>query len=404
MHASSTHLPLQGIRVIDLSTVLFGPYASRWLADHGADVIKVEAPEGDTTRHGGVSREPGMAGSFLTLNRNKRSVVLDLKQPAARDALLKLLEGADVFMHNIRPHKMRAMGLDPETLCERFPRLVYASLTGFSEDGPYSGLPAYDDIIQGMCGLADLMQRQTGEAQYLPTVAADKVCGLIGAQAILTAVLARERTGQGQHVEVPMFECMVDFTLLEHRVGHAFVPPEGEVGYSRVLARWRRPYRTLDGHLCVMPYSTAQWHRFFNELGHPELVSDPRFTDMAARTRNIEALLTLVAEVIARRTSQEWLDILRRLDIPVGPVITLEGLSDDPHLRAVGLFQHVEDADGKGAASLSSSGVRFNGAAPRIRTARRLGEDTRHVLAEAGFEPSQIDALLRSGAAKETTH
>ena len=207
-------LPLQGVRVVDMSTVLFGPFASRWLADYGADVIKVEPPEGDSTRTTGLAREPGMATGQHMVNRNKRSVVLDLKQPGGRDALLRLLEGADVLMHNVRPQKMRALGLDAPTLRARFPRLVHATLTGFSTNGPYGGDPAYDDIIQGMCGLADLMRRQTGEVQYLPTVAADKISGIVGAQAILMALVARARTGVGSEVEVPMFECLADFTLL----------------------------------------------------------------------------------------------------------------------------------------------------------------------------------------------
>ncbi len=404
MDSTTDKPPLDGIRVIDLSTVLFGPVASRWLADYGADVIKVEAPGGDSTRGTGISRVPGMAGGFLTINRNKRSIVLDLKQPAGREALLRLLDGADVVMHNIRPQKMRALGLDPDTLRARNPRLICASLTGFSEQGPYGGRPAYDDIIQGMCGLADLMQRQTGEMQYLPTVAADKISGMIGAQAILTALVARQRTGRGMVVEVPMFESMVDFTLIEHRVGHAFVPPQGELGYARVLARWRRPYRTLDGHVCVMPYNTAQWERFFGEIGRPELAADPRFVDMASRTRNIEVLLTLVAEHLAQRTSQDWLETCNRLDIPAAAVITLDKLEEDPHLQAVGFFQEVPDADGQGAASLTTPGVRFDGRLPALRGANRLGQDTRQVLQEAGLGDDEIDALLRSGAARDSSN
>lgn len=393
--------PLAGFRVIDLSTVMFGPFSSRWLADHGADVIKVESPDGDSTRTTGTSRERGLAGSYLTINRNKRSVVLDLKQAAGREALLKLLEGADVFMHNIRPQKMRALGLDNEAVQARFPRLVCVSLTGFAEDGPYGGRPAYDDIIQGMCGLADLMYRQTGEMQYLPTVAADKISGLIGAQAILTALLARERTGRGQTVEVPMFESMVDFTLLEHRGGHAFVPPKGDIGYARVLARWRRPYPTLDGHVCLIPYTTAQWHRFFDEIGHPELKADPRFADMASRTANIEALLKVVAEGVSHRTTQAWLDACQRLDIPAGPVIPLDKLRDDAHLEAVGFYQVIADADNQGEGCMTGPGVRFNGQRPVLRKPSRLGQDTRQVLSEAGLRDDEIQALLDSGAARQ---
>lgn len=396
---TGTH-PLQGMRVVDLSTILFGPYASRWLADYGADVIKVESPEGDDGRQIGMAREPGMGAGHLSVNRNKRSVVLDLKQQQGRDTLLRLLETADVVMHNIRPQKLAALGLDPETLRARFPRLVCAQLTGFGADGPYSGLPAYDDIVQGMCGLADLMHRRTGEMQYLPTVAADKIAGLIGAQAILAALVARERTGCGQLVEVPMFECMVNFTLLEHSGGRCFVPPEGNAGYARVLAKWRRPYPTADGFVCAMPYTTEQWRRFFAEIGKPELANDPRFASMASRSKFIEELYALVGEQMRLRTSQHWLDTCLRLDIPVGRVNTLEDLENDPHLRAVDFFEDIPNADRKGAARLPKSGVRINGQSPALRAAPRLGQDTVDVLCESGFTADEIEALLESGAAR----
>ncbi|GAB3329152.1 CoA transferase [Bordetella tumulicola] len=381
---------------------MFGPFASRWLADYGADVIKVESPEGDSTRTTGVARERGLAGSYITINRNKRSVVLNLKQAAGRDALFKLLDGADVFMHNIRPQKIRALGLDSETIRTRFPRLICVSLTGFSEVGPYSGRPAYDDIIQGMCGLADLMRRQTDEMQYLPTVAADKISGLVGGLAILTALWARERTGEGQAVEVPMFESMVDFTLLEHRGGNAFVPPESGIGYARVLARWRRPYRTLDGYVCLMPYTTAQWERFFTEIGKKELAVDSRFQSMASRTQHIEALYAIVGDAATTRTSQDWLDTCQRLDIPSGPITDLDRVLDDPHLNAVGFFQDLPEADNKGSARLSTPGVRFNGQLPVLHSVSRLGQDTRQVLKEAGLDEGEIEALLSCGAAYES--
>jgi len=399
----ASNLPLQGVRVIDMSTVLFGPFASRWLADYGADVIKVESPAGDSSRTTGLAREPGMATGQHMVNRNKRSVVLDLKQPAGHDALLRMLESADVLMHNIRPQKIRALGLDAAALRPRFPRLIHANLVGFSKDGPYGGRPAYDDIIQGACGLADLMRRQTGEVQYLPTVAADKISGLIGAQAILMALVGRGRTGLGTEVEVPMFESMVDFSLLEHLGGQVFIPPLAPPGYARVLNRWRRPYRTLDGHVCVMPYTTEQWQRFFKEAGAPEMAADPRFANMKLRTQNIAELYARLGELIANRTSKDWLETCQRLDIPAGPVNTLEALPDDPHLRAVGTFQLVPDADSGGAVQLTRPGVRFDGEAPTLRAAHRLGQDTREVLREAGFNEAQIDALVKTGAAQQAT-
>src|SRR5205085_2911255 len=227
-------LPLTGIRILDLSTVVLGPYASQTLAEYGADVIKIEAPEGDSTRRTGPSNEPGMGAIFLGVNRGKRSVVLDLKQPAGREALVKLVDTADVLMHSIRPQKLAAIGLDPETLRARNPKLVYVGLHGFAEDGPYGGMPAYDDIIQGLSGCAGLMERQSGQPQYYPTIAADKTTGLVAAHAILAALFKRERSGEGSYVEVPMLESMVAFNLVEHFYGLHFEPALAEPGYPRL--------------------------------------------------------------------------------------------------------------------------------------------------------------------------
>src|SRR5690606_25669005 len=259
---------LAGVRVLDLTSVVFGPYASQILADYGADVIKIESPEGDSTRRTGPQQEAGLAAIFLGINRNKRSVVLDLKQAGARDALLALVDDADVLMHSMRPAKMARLGLDPHTLCARNPRLVYAGLYGFGEGGAYAGQPAYDDIVQGLSGVADIAQRQGGTARYLPTIAADKTCGLAAARAILAALLQRERTGRGQQVEVRMFESMASYLLVEHFYGRHLQDTPGPAGYPRVLAPWRRPYQTADGLLCMMPYTDAHWRRFFTETGH----------------------------------------------------------------------------------------------------------------------------------------
>ena len=238
--------PLAGVRIVDLTSVVLGPYATQMLGDLGADIIKVEPPEGDTTRNTGPRRNAGMASVFMGVNRNKRSIVLDLKQASARDALLRLVDTADVFVHNIRPQKLEPLGLGPEALLARRPSLIYAGIHGWREDGPYGGRPAYDDIIQGLCGMASLMDQLTGQPRYAPTIIADKTCGLVSAQAILAALYHRERTGQGQFVEIPMFETMVSFLMVEHLHGRTFVPEQGGLGYSRVLAPWRRPSPTAD--------------------------------------------------------------------------------------------------------------------------------------------------------------
>lgn len=391
---------LAGVRVLDLTSVVFGPYASQILADYGADVIKIESPEGDSTRRTGPQQEDGLAAIFLAINRNKRSVVLDLKQAAAREALLALVDGADVLMHSMRPAKMARLGLDPDTLCARNPRLVYAGLYGFGEGGAYAGLPAYDDIVQGLSGVADITQRQGGTPRYLPTIAADKTCGLVAAHAILAALFQRERTGLGQRLEVPMFESMASYLLVEHLYGRHLQDTPGAAGYPRVLAPWRRPYQTADGHLCMMPYTDAHWRRFFTETGHADLAGDARFADISARTRHIETLYELVGGIVAGRDTAHWLALCQRLEIPAAPVNRLEDLEHDPHLRSVDFFVPLQSAAGK-RYRFARNPVRLQRSQVAPAMPPRLGEHTRQVLRQAGLEPERVEALLASGAARE---
>lgn len=390
--------PLKGLRVLDLSSVIFGPLASQLLADYGAEVVKIEPPEGDSTRHTGPAREDGMAAMFLGANRSKQSVVLDLKQPAAQEALQALLATADVFMHSMRPQKLAALGVHPETLRQRFPRLVYASLLGFLP-GPYAGRPAYDDVIQGMSGLADLMARQNGEVRYLPTIAADKTCAHVAAHAILAALWQRERTGEGAHVEVPMFESMVGFNLVEHFYGQHFEPPLSAPGYPRVLAPWRRPYRTADGHVAMMPYTDLHWQRFFAEVGAPQHAADPRFTGIANRTQHIAELLELAGAYVARESTAHWLATCERLEIPAAPVARLEDLPQDPHLVATGFFETLDDG-ARGMLRFPGMPVRFDGQRQPVAMPPRLGQHTRTQLAAAGLAPQHIQALIDQGAAR----
>lgn len=389
--------PLAGIRVIDLTTVAMGPLASQWLGDLGADVIKIEAPGGDSTRHTGPSIGAGMAAMFLSANRNKRSVVLDLKRPEARDALARLVDGADVFMHNVRPQKLAKLGLEPERLTERNPRLIYAGLHGFGEAGPYGGRPAYDDIVQGLSGCADLMRRQTGEPQYFPTITADKTTGLIAAMAILAALSGRAASGRGSIVEVPMFECMVGFNLVEHLYGRQFDPPQGEMGYPRVLSRHRRPYRTSDGYVCMMPYTDAHWRAFFQEAGASEHATDPRFAGMAARTANIDQLYELAGDLIAKHSNSYWLAACERIGVPASPVLSLDDLLEDPHLDAVGFYAKLHDPV-LGDLRMPGVPVLFDGQRPQVALPPRLGEHNHEVLGELGLCAAEADSL--SGAAE----
>ncbi|WP_354673633.1 CaiB/BaiF CoA transferase family protein [Cupriavidus alkaliphilus] len=401
-------LPLAGIRVIDLSTVVMGPYASQWLADLGAEVIKVEPPEGDSTRRTGPAAEPGMSAIFLGVNRSKRSVVLDLKQPAAQAALERVLAGADVLMHSMRPQKLAALGLAPDAVRARHPDLVFVSLLGFAEDGPYGGRPAYDDIIQGLSGNAALMAAQTGDSRYFPTIAADKTSGLVAALSVCAALAGRARrhaegsAGNGTLVEVPMFESMVAFNLVEHFYGRHFEPPRGPAGYPRVLAPLRRPYRSADGHVCMMPYTDAHWRDFFHAAGRPELAADARFADIAARTEHIETLYELTGEIVQGHSTAHWAALCERLQIPVARINALDDLQDDPHLAATGFFETAEDP-AMGTLRFPGAPVRFDGQRAPLAVPPRLGEHTRDVLAQAGLGADEIEQLQRSGAARCAT-
>jgi crotonobetainyl-CoA:carnitine CoA-transferase CaiB-like acyl-CoA transferase len=367
------------------------------LGDLGADVIKIEPPEGDTTRYTGPRVSRDMASLFMGVNRNKRSIVLDLKAAPAREALLRLVDRADVFVHNIRPQKLEPLGLDPETLRKRNPRLIYAGIHGWREDGPYSGRPAYDDIIQGLCGVASLMDQLTGEPRYAPTILCDKTSGLVAAQAILAALYARERTGQGQFVEIPMFETMVSFIMVEHLHGLGFNPKQGEPGYSRVLAPWRRPYRTADGYLCMLAYTDAQWRKFWAEVGKPEMMKDPRFADMAARSRNIDEVYRLAGAEITSRKTAEWIAAFDKLEIPAGPVKSLGEVIDDPHLNAIGFFRHMQHPT-EGELVVPEPPLRFADTPAAIdRLPPRLGEHGHEILQEIGMQADEIEALAKSG-------
>jgi crotonobetainyl-CoA:carnitine CoA-transferase CaiB-like acyl-CoA transferase len=378
-------LPLDGIRILDLSTVVLGPYASQILAEYGAEVIKIETPDGDSTRRTGPSTEDGMGAIFLGVNRGKKSVVLDLKQPSGRETLLKLVDTADVLMHSIRPQKLAAIGLGPQALRTRNPKLVYIGLHGFAEDGPYGGMPAYDDIIQGLSGCAGLMERQSGTAQYYPTIAADKTTGLVAAHAILAALFKRERNGEGSFVEVPMLESMVAFNLVEHMYGRHFEPPLAAPGYPRLLNPYRKPFRTLDGYLCAMPYTDQHWKRFFIEAGEPALADDPRFADISLRTKNIEALYEIADRIIPTRTTAQWLEVCSRLEIPASKMNRLEDLQSDEHLVATGFFETIEDP-AMGTLHFPGVPVQIDGRRLPVRMAPRLGQHTEEVLASIGVK------------------
>ena len=293
---------------------------------------------------------------------------------------------------------MLVLGLDPDTLRQRNPKLVVVAVHGFAEGGPYAGQPAYDDIIQGLCGLASLSELQGGEPAYLPTVIADKACALFATQAVLIALVARSRDGCGSYVEMPMLESMVNFTLVEHFYGAHFSPPLSEPGYGRLLTKWRRPYKTTDGYVCVVPYSDLHWQRFFLEANRIDLQNDPRFQGMAARTKHIDALYSELANCLALRSTADWLETCERLDIPAAPMRRLADLEKDPHLAKTGFFTSIEDP-AMGELVMPAPPLRFNGKKATYTLPPRLGQHTTEVLTQAGLTELEIKKLLRSKAA-----
>lgn len=334
--------PLDTIKVIDLSTVIAGPYAARILGDFGAQVTKIEAPGGDIMRAAGPARSPGMGATFLNCNLGKEILELDLKQPEQRAALLARVAEADVLLHNMRMRAADRLGLGYADLKAVNPRLIYCAIVGYGQDGPYRDRPAYDDVIQAEAGWAELYARSGDAPRYAPTIAADKITALYTVAAINAAVVARAATGKGQAVEVPMFEVMTSFLAVEHLAGRTFHPPMGGSGYTRVLSSHRRPYRTADGYLCVMPYSAQHWRAFFAAIDRQDWADDPDLGRDAARAAMIDTLYARLDACLPQRTTAAWLALLRGLDIPCAPVNAIDTLMDDPHLKEVGLFETVE--------------------------------------------------------------
>ena len=335
---------LAGVRVIDMTSVVFGPLATQMLGDLGADVIKVESPEGDMLRQVQPARTPGMGAAFLGTNRNKRSITLDLKNPQDRAALLDLIDDADVFVSSVRPAALERLSLSPETLRERNPKLITAAAVGFGSDGPYHDKPAYDDSVQslsGMAGLATMRDPDTPPA-YAPTIIADKLGGVTAAYAIMAALYHRERTGQAQHVEIPMFETLASFLLVEHMAEATFEPVPQSFGYQRMLVPHRRPLKTADGYITILPYSNAQWARFFKAVGRDDMLDHPWVTNMVERSRNIGGVYDMVAQVATTRTTAQWLELSEQIDIPAMPVRMMSDLPQDPHLAATGFFQTID--------------------------------------------------------------
>jgi crotonobetainyl-CoA:carnitine CoA-transferase CaiB-like acyl-CoA transferase len=394
--------PLAGIRIIDLSTLLMGPSATQALGDMGADVVKVEAPGGDLMRGVGAKRHAGMGALFLNTNRNKRSIVLDLKAAAGREALLALLRDADVLIYNLRPQAMERLGLGYEAIAALNPRILYVGLFGYGQQGPYAARPAFDDLIQGAIAVPWLAAEAGGGAPaYAPTAIVDRGVGLMAVGIVCAALLHQQRSGRGQKIDIPMFEAMAAFVLGDHLGGRTFEPPIGPAGYARMLAPDRRPLPTRDGHLCLMPYGDRHWRDFFAAAGRGDwLTADPRFATIAGRTEHIAELYAELARMLPERTTAEWMRLCTEFDIPAMPMQSLDALIDDPHLAATGFFSPV-DHPSEGAIRTMAAPGQWSLTPPSLRhPAPRLGEHSVELLREAGYEPAAIERLLAEGVTR----
>ncbi len=394
---------LTGYRILDFTSVAFGPYATQILGDNGADVIKVESPAGDITRDIQPARSRGMGAFYLNTNRNKRSLVLDLKKPAGREAALRLAKGADVLVHSVRQDAMARLGLGYEDCRAVNPKLIYVAGLGFRPGGPYAGKAAYDDIIQGLSGMVAMQALTTGEPRYVPASIADKIASMHLVYAISMALLHRERTGEGQQVDVPMLECLVGFNLVEHAAGMLFDPPLGEPGYSRSRAPSRKPFATKDGHVCMLPYTQKHWQSFFRLMGQEEMIEDERVTDPVKRSQSFDALYRIAAALVATWETAALLAALDKADIPAGRVNSFADLFSDPQLTATG-FLGFKDHPTEGRIAVTENPIGFSKSTGELRRfAPRMGEHSVELLREAGFGADEIDAMLRDGVTMQSS-
>lgn len=392
--------PLAGIRIIDLSSTLMGPYASQFLGDLGAEVIKVESPQGDVVRDVGASKNNKMGALFLNNNRSKRSIQIDLKAEAGRDVLLRLIKQADVLMYNMRPQAMERLNLGYEQLKEINPRLIYAGMHGFGAQGPYADRPAYDDLIQAGSGLAHLFSYRDpeGHPAYVPNAISDRVGALTAVIAILSALCERSTSQQGQKIQVPMFEAMAHFVLCDHLDGLSFEPPLNQGGYTRQLSAYRKPYQTRDGYIGVLFYTDAHWERFFAATGRAEsFANDPRYATMESRQQHIDEIYAELEAVFIQKSTQEWMDLLIEADVPAMPLHDFQGLLNDPHLDAVGFFKTQEHPT-EGTLRTMKVPINFSRTEPQPkRLAPNLGADTAQILKDFGLTDQELHSLAAQG-------
>lgn len=395
--------PLDGLRILDLTSVLMGPYATSILGDMGADVIKLESPQGDMTRHVGPSRSGAMGGMFMHANRSKRSIVVDLKSRDGLQVALRLAEKSDILIYNVRPQAMARLGLGYDDVAAVNPGIIYVGAFGFGQDGPYAARPAYDDLIQGISTVPHLLaETGDGTPRYVSVNIADRIVGLHVVNAVLAAVRHRDKTGRGQKIDVPMFETMASFVLGDHLGGLSYRPPLDQGGYARLLARNRKPYRTADGYLCVLLYTDKHWRDFFTMSGYAAKLDDPRFATHSNRLAHIDAIYLEVAKVMRERTSADWAEMLLACDIPHTPAHTLTSIMDDPHLNAVGFFQPIEHPSEGPVVSMRVASTWSESQPTPTRPAPLLGEHTREILAEIGCDDRHVARLIAEGTVTQS--
>lgn len=389
---------LEGIRVVDLTTVIMGPFATAQLGVLGADIIKVESAAGDNVRHIAPMKSPAMGAGYLNANRCKRSVVLDLKSPEGNAALMKILESADVLVTNMRRQALARLGLDRETICERFPKLIHCCAVGFGRGGPYENDAAYDDVVQALSGFASVNADKDGAPRFVPQIIVDKLSGLFIVEGVLAALVHRERTGNAVPFEVPMMETASYFLMTEHLQGQTHQPPIGAPGYARLMNPYRRPYRTKDGFVAVLPYIDKHWDKMLPMIGREEVMKEDWFQSTTERSKRVSELYQMVDEAMPAKTTDEWLVLFREADIPCGVVNSMESLLEDPQIVETGVFQNQEHPS-EGPLRFMRHPLAFDLPRQPETHAPGLGEHTTEVLREAGMPQEEICALVSKGAA-----
>jgi crotonobetainyl-CoA:carnitine CoA-transferase CaiB-like acyl-CoA transferase len=393
--------PLKGIKILDLTSVVVGPVSTWRLGQYGAEIIKVENPSGDLMRGlGGMSPTGQHSGAYLHLNRGKKNICLDLKKEGGKTIIQKLVTWADVIVANMRPDALERLGLDSQTIRAKYPEKIYCLITGYGTDGPYSGLPTYDSVLQGASGMAGLALARDGKPSYVSMLICDHVVGEITAGAIMAALMQKYKTGMGASLEIPMFETMASFVLQEHLAQQSFEPPVGPAGDFRLLSPHNKPVKTKDGFISFTINTDAQVKAFLKITDRAELIQDERFMTVSSRAKYVSEWFEIRGAALENKTTDEWLKVFREVDLPAMPCHTLETLTNDPHLKAVELI-NFENHPTEGKTAVIRSTIQINGQYPSARSASvPNGWDTKKILEDLGFDESEIETFTTEKAAK----